>query len=124
MNWSKTVRIGAAAFAIALAVACSKEDRQEFVAAAGATSVAEGANEAFSEADIEVDGEMDCSGETQDDVVTVHCTGSSTDGQDLELQGELVASEDDEIIESRTFTGTADGDEVFSVDCVGELCDL
>ena len=43
---------------------------------------------------------------------------------ELELQGELVASEDDEIIESRTFTETADGEEVFSVDCIGELCDL
>jgi hypothetical protein len=123
MRISKTVRIGALSFAIAVAVACSKEDRREFIAGVGAMAIAEGANEAFSEAGIEVDGEMDCSGETQNDVVSVDCSGMSTDGQSLELQGELVASADDEIVESRTFTGRSDGEEVFSVDCIGEFCD-
>ena len=59
----------------------------------------------------------------KDDVVSVHCTGTSTDGEALELQGDLVVA-GEEIVESRTFTGTADGKEVFSVDCIGEACDL
>jgi hypothetical protein len=56
--------------------------------------------------------------------LSVHCTGTSSDGQSLELDGDLVVANDNEIVESRTFTGTADGEEVFSVDCIGETCDV
>ena len=108
-----------------LAVACSKEDRQQFVQGVGAQMVTEGANQAFSDAGIEVDGQLDCSSEAGEggDIAHITCTGTSVDGQSLELEGELVIANED-IVESRTFHGTADGQEVFSVDCIGEACDL
>src|SRR5262245_62602144 len=87
--------------------------------------ITEGADQAFADAGIEVDGRLDCSSNPGEggDVAHITCTGASADGQSLELQGDLVIANED-IVESRTFRGTADGDEVFSVDCIGEACDL
>jgi hypothetical protein len=92
---------------------------------AGTQAIVEGANEEFADAGVEVDGEMNCSGVAEGDIesLAVDCTGRSTDGQELGLQGELVIS-GEEIVASRAFTGMADGEEVFSVDCIGETCDL
>jgi hypothetical protein len=108
-----------------VAAACSKEDRQEFVQGVGAQIIAEGANAAFADAGVEVDGELDCSGGAGEgsDVVHISCTGTSVDGRALALEGDLeIANED--IVGSGTFRGTADGEEVFSVDCIGGACDL
>ena len=108
-----------------LATACSKEDRQEFVQGVGAQMITEGANQAFADAGIDVDGQLDCSSSAGQggDLAHITCTGASADGQSLELEGDLVIANED-IVESRTFKGTADGEEVFSVDCIGEACDL
>lgn len=107
------------------ATACSKEDRQEFVQGVGAQMITEGANQAFADAGVEVDGQLDCSSSAggSGNVAHITCTGASADGQSLELAGDLVIANED-IVESRTFRGTADGEEVFSVDCIGEACDL
>jgi hypothetical protein len=110
--------------ALMLVGACSREDRQEFVAAVGSQVIAEGANDAFADAGIEVDGQMDCTSAAADGGLThITCSGTSVDGQRLEITGDLVI-ENEDIVESRTFRGTADGEEVFSVQCIGEACDL
>jgi hypothetical protein len=124
MTAARAVGFGAILMFILLAAACSKEDQQDLLAGIGSQAVVEGANDAFSDAGIEVDGEMDCAGDVQGDTLSVHCTGTSIDGQSLELDGELVAANDNEIVGSGTFTGKADGEEVFSVDCIGETCDM
>ena len=107
MSTVRASRIGVAMLVIVLTTAaCSKEDRAEIIAAIGSQVVVEGANDAFDDAGIQVDGDMDCFGDAQDDVVSVHCTGTSTDGEALELQGDLAVA-GEEIVESPTFTGTA-----------------
>ena len=120
----KAVGFGAMFLCIVLAAACSKEDQQDLLGGVGSQAVVEGANDAFSDAGIEVDGQMDCAGDVQGETLSVHCTGTSTDGKSLALDGDLVVADDNEIVGSRTFTGTADGEEVFAEECIGEMCDL
>ena len=125
---SRAVRMAAVFLMMcALATACSKEDRQEVVndtvELAARNVAAEGGEQKFREEGIDVSGGLDCSA-TSDagaQTVSVDCTGSSTDGQALTLVGELTVA-DGEIVDSSGFIGTADDDEVFNVDCVGEAC--
>ena len=76
----------------------------------------------FSAAGIEVDGDLTCEANADDeaDAVDISCTGTSTDGQDLALEGTTDEIPGESVTELEgSFTGTADGDEVFSVDTLG-----
>ena len=111
----------------AIATACSKDDRQQLVddtvELAARNVAAEGGEQRFVQEGIDVSGGLDCSATSDAGAqrVSVDCTGSSEDGQSLTLVGELTVA-DGEIVDSSGFIGTADGEEVFNVDCVGESC--
>lgn len=110
-----------------LAAGCSKEDRQELadntVELVARNVAAEGGEAEFSKEGVEVSGDLDCSATSEGgaESLTFSCTGSSADGQDLTLDGEFTTA-DGEIVGSGTFVGKADGEEIFTVDCVGETC--
>jgi hypothetical protein len=114
---------------IGVATACSKEQRQEIVddtvEVAARNVASEGGKLEFAKSDIDVDGDLDCTATAESGAQTlaVTCTGTSTEGQSLTLDGQLTVA-DGEIVDSSGFVGKADGDEVFNVDCVGEACDL
>ena len=114
---------------IGVATACSKEQRQEIVddtvEVAARNVASEGGALKFQKSDIDVDGDLDCTANAESGAQTlaVTCTGTSTDGQSLTMDGQLTIA-DGEIVDSSGFVGKADGDEVFNVDCVGEACDL
>ena len=114
---------------IGVATACSKEQRQEIVddtvEVAARNVASEGGALEFQKSDIDVDGDLDCTAnaETGAQTLAVTCTGTSTDGQSLTMDGQLTIA-DGEIVDSSGFVGKADGDEVFNVDCVGEACNL
>jgi hypothetical protein len=131
----------APALSLALLGACSSDDDNE-----GADDVAEDAGDAveeasndaveatarniasaqgedeFSAADIEIEGDLTCEATADDaaDSVDISCTGTSTDGQDLTLEGTTDEIPGASVTELEgSFVGTADGEEVFSVDTLG-----
>jgi hypothetical protein len=69
MGACRAIGVGALLLFILLAAACSKEDQQDLVGAVGRQAIVEGANGVFSDAGVEVDGEMDCAGDVQGDVL-------------------------------------------------------
>ncbi len=76
----------------------------------------------FEANDIEVDGGLDCDATATDDnsAVDITCTGTGADGQELSIEGttsEVPGASATEL--EGEFTGTADGEEVFSVDTLG-----
>ena len=76
----------------------------------------------FSAADIDVEGDLTCeaSADEEADAVDISCTGTSTDGQDLALEGTTDEIPGESVTELEgSFVGTADGEEVFSVDTLG-----
>lgn len=82
---------------------------------------AQGADE-FSANGIDVDGDLTCEADATDDrsAVEVSCTGTGTEGQELEVEGTTSEMPGASITELEgDFTGTADGDEVFSVQSLG-----
>lgn len=127
---SKMVRVGVVVLMlVGMTAACTKEQAQEFaddtVELAARKVAEEGGAQKFSDEGIEVEGDLACTATSDVDskAVSVDCTGTSTDGQDLTLTGQLSVA-DGEIVDSSGFVGTADGEEVFSADCVGEACSL
>jgi hypothetical protein len=131
----------APALSLALLGACSSDDDNE-----GADDAAEDAGDAvdeasndaveatarniasaqgedeFSAADIDIEGDLTCEATADDeaDAVDVSCTGTSTDGQDLALDGTTDEIPGASVTELEgSFVGTADGEEVFSVDTLG-----
>lgn len=111
------------------ATACSKEQRQEIVddtvEVAARNVASEGGALEFAKSDIDVDGDLACNANAEGGAqsLAVTCTGTSTEGQSLTMDGQLTVA-DGEIVDSSAFVGKADGDEIFNVDCVGEACDL
>jgi len=76
----------------------------------------------FSDVDIDVEGDLTCEATADEgvDAVNITCTGTSTDGQDLALDGTTNEIPGASVTELEgSFVGTADGDEVFSVDTLG-----
>ena len=76
----------------------------------------------FSDANIDVEGDLTCEATADEaaDAVDISCTGTSTDGQDLALEGTTDEIPGASVTELEgNFVGTADGDEVFSVDTLG-----
>ena len=129
----------APALALALLGACSDDDdsvddavedvgdaadeasNDAVEAAARNIASAQGEDE-FSAADIDIEGDLSCEADADDaaDAVNISCTGTSTDGQDLTLEGTTDEIPGASVTELEgTFVGTADGEEVFSVDTLG-----
>lgn len=76
----------------------------------------------FSAAGIDIEGDLTCEVTANEaaDAVDISCTGTSTDGQDLALEGATNEIPGESVTELEgSFVGTADGDEVFSVDTLG-----
>jgi hypothetical protein len=131
----------APALSLALLGACSSDDDGE-----GADDVAEDVGDAvdeassdaveatarniasaqgedeFSAADIDIEGDLTCEA-TADEAagaVEISCSGTSTDGQDLALEGTTDEIPGASVTELEgSFVGTADGEQVFSVDTLG-----
>jgi hypothetical protein len=76
----------------------------------------------FSAAGIDIEGDLTCeaSADEEADAVDISCTGTSTDGQDLALEGTTDEIPGASVTELEgSFVGTAGGEEVFSVDTLG-----
>jgi hypothetical protein len=81
----------------------------------------QGADE-FDAAGIDVDGDLTCEAAMTEeaDAVDITCSGTSTDGQELALEGTTNEIPGESVTELEgNFTGTADGEEVFAVDTLG-----
>lgn len=90
-------------------------------AAARNLASAQGEDE-FSSNGVEVEGDLECEATTNGDnsALDVSCTGTSTDGKELAMEGTTSEMPGASLTELEgTFTGTADGSEVFSVDTLG-----
>jgi hypothetical protein len=88
-------------------------------------AVAGAGEAAFEDEGIEVEGNLDCEATSTGGAerIEVSCTGMSTDGEELAIEGEAEtgASEGNDDV-SGSFVGTADGEEVFQEDCLGQGC--
>ncbi len=76
----------------------------------------------FSAAGFEVDGDLRCEAEATGDrsAIQISCTGTSTDGSALVLEGTTSEMPGASLTELEgAFTGTADGNEVFVVETLG-----
>ncbi len=84
---------------------------------------AEQGAEEFADNDAELDGDLTCEatgGESDPDQIILMCTGTTMDGGEAELSGntsELPGASATEL--EGDFTGTVDGDEVFTTDRLG-----
>lgn len=90
-------------------------------AAARNLASAQGEDE-FSSNGVDVEGDLECEATSNGDnsAVDVSCTGTSTDGRELSLEGTTSEMPGASITELEgTFTGTADGEEIFSVETLG-----
>ena len=124
------IGIGMAAVLLACgAFACTEEQRGDLVdqgteAVVRNVASAAGAG-AFEREGYEVDGTLDCEASSTGgaEQIDLRCTGTSADGQDLVLEGEATtgSAEPGNAVRG-SFVGTADGDEVFQQDCLGDGC--
>ena len=81
----------------------------------------QGADE-FDAEGIDVDGDLTCEAAMTEeaDAVDITCSGTSTDGQELAIEGTTDEIPGESVTELEgNFTGTADGEEVFAVDTLG-----
>ena len=105
--------------------ACTEEQRDEVAEVAARTIAAEGGEEGFANEGIEVDGDLECTATSEGGAerVAVSCTGTGVDGEELAVEGDLRVQIGDDGDSARgSFVGTADGEEVFSEECVGTGC--
>ena len=80
---------------------------------------------AFEREGFEVDGTLDCEASSSGgaEQIEVRCTGSSTEGDELVLEGDATTGSADIGDAVRgSFVGTADGREVFLEECLGDGC--
>jgi hypothetical protein len=76
----------------------------------------------FSAKDIDIEGDLECEATSNGDnsALDISCTGMSTDGKELALEGTTSEMPGASVTELEgSFTGTADGTEVFAVDTLG-----
>ena len=116
-------------FVALTAIACTEEQRGDLVdqgteAVVRNVAAAAGAG-AFEREGVEVDGALDCSASSTGGAerLQVRCTGSSTDGEELVLEGEATTgdAEPGNLVRG-SFVGTVDGEQVFEQDCLGDAC--
>ncbi len=137
MRSSRALLLLAAALSLTLLGACSDDSVDDAAEDVG-DAVDEASNDAievaarniasaqgedqFSDVGIDVEGDLACEATADEaaDAVDISCTGTSTDGQDLALDGTTDEIPGASVTELEgTFVGTADGDEVFSVNTLG-----
>jgi hypothetical protein len=119
----------AAALLVAGAVACSEDQASDLLdqgtEAVVRNAVAGAGEAAFEREGVEVDGNLECEASSSGGAerIEVTCSGTSVDGAELAIEGEATtgASEGDDDV-SGSFVGTADGEEVFQEDCLGQGC--
>ncbi|MGZ8580502.1 MAG: hypothetical protein ACXWW9_04395 [Actinomycetota bacterium] len=114
---------------LSLGVACSEEQRGDLVDQGTETVVrnlaATAGVGAFEREGFEVDGTLDCEASSSGGAerIEVRCTGSSSEGEELVLEGEATTGSAEIGDAMRgSFVGTADGDEVFQEECLGDAC--
>ena len=110
-------------------ISCTEEQRGDLVdqgteAVVRNIAAAAGAG-AFEREGFEVDGPLDCEASSSGGAerIEVRCTGSSTEGEELVLEGDATtgSAEIGDAVRG-SFVGTADGDEVFKEECLGDGC--
>lgn len=74
---------------------------------------------AFIKAGVEVSGPLSCQAQPSESQYTVSCTGTSLDGRPLTLTGTASSAPGGSSV-AGTFTGTAGGTPVFTLDCLGD----
>ncbi|HEX7248742.1 MAG TPA: hypothetical protein VF351_11650 [Actinomycetota bacterium] len=110
--------------------ACTDEQQQEIVddtvEVAVRNAAAAAGTAAFEQEGLEVSEVLECASDSTGgaDRVNVTCSGTSDDGRELRLDGEVAAREQDISVDAirGSFVGTVDGEEVFSEDCLGDRC--
>ena len=110
-------------------IACTEEQRGDLVdqgtEAVVRNVAAAAAAGAFEREGVEVEGVFDCTASSTGGAerLQVRCTGSSTDGQALVLEGEATTgdAEPGNLVRG-SFVGTVDGEQVFEQDCLGDAC--
>lgn len=108
--------------AVSDAVDVASEAGRDAIEAAARNFAAVQGRQAFERAGYELDGELDCTADVTDgfDQVDVSCTGTTTDGTAVEVQGttnEIPGLSINEL--DGEFVGTVDGEEVFSTGRLG-----
>ena len=73
---------------------------------------------AFADVGIDVSGPLSCTSQQSGDAVDVTCSGTSLDDQSVTLTGTVTSLPGGKTA-SGSFVGTADGKQVFSIDCLG-----
>ena len=108
---------------------CSKQDRQELVddtvEAAARQIASQGGTEAFENEGIQVSGDLECTATSEGGAsdVSVTCSGTGTDGEELAVEGSFQVDAGEIGDTARgSFVGTADGKEIFKKDCFGTGC--
>ena len=111
------------------ATACTEEQRGDLVdegtEAVVRNVAAAAAAGAFEREGVEVEGALDCTASSSGGAerLQVRCTGTSTDGEELVLEGEATTgdAEPGNLVRG-SFVGTVDGEQVFEQDCLGDAC--
>jgi hypothetical protein len=110
-------------------IACTEDQRGDLVDQGTETVVrnlaATAGAGAFEREGFEVDGTLDCEASSSGgaEQIEVRCTGSSTEGEELVLEGDATTGSADIGDAVRgSFVGTADGREVFEQECLGDSC--
>jgi hypothetical protein len=110
--------------------ACTDAQQQEIVddtvEVAVRNAAAAAGTAAFEQEGLEVSKVLECGSNSTGgaDLVSVTCSGTSDDGRELVLDGEVAAREHDINVDAirGSFVGTVDGEEVFSEECLGARC--
>lgn len=119
----------AGVFVALTTIACTEEQRGDLVdqgtEAVVRNVAAAAAAGAFEREGVEVEGTLDCTASSTGGAerIQVRCTGSSTDGEELVLDGEATTgdAEPGNLLRG-SFVGTVDGEQVFEQDCLGDAC--
>jgi len=73
---------------------------------------------ALAKAGVEVSGPLSCTSEQVDGGVAIECTGTSLTGQAVTLSGTATSLPGGSAVKG-SFTGTANGQQVLTADCLG-----
>ncbi|MGZ8631192.1 MAG: hypothetical protein ACXWZF_09540 [Actinomycetota bacterium] len=111
------------------AIGCTEEQRGDLVdqgteAVVRNLAATAGAG-VFEREGFEVDGTLDCEASSSGGAerIEVRCTGVTHDGEELVLEGDATTGSADIGDAVRgSFVGTADGEEVFQEQCLGDGC--
>lgn len=102
------------------AAGCTKDQREQLTEAAARNAAAVAGTNAFEAAGHALESQLSCDAQVSQgtgDRIQVSCSGTTKDGEPVALTGEASNTEGDGVRGS--FTGTLDGKEVFSQDCLG-----